>query len=195
MTDFQIMVVVAFAIAILGLIVLYVLTQRARAKKASLLQAAAEITRGEPVSGEVLETEPDQDAEIAKESNHEPIIAMKESTDIEETSDAEDDNAEDDDAEDDDTDDTADSEETSEEPADIKTEKKPKKADVYHISQNKDSESEHFKKWRVRKQGSQKTIKFFKTQKEAILFAEDLASKNGGKVVVHKKTGAIRKQG
>ena len=68
------------------------------------------------------------------------------------------------------------------------------KRDTYHISQNKNDESDHAKEWRIRKQGSDKTIKFFSTQKEAIGFAKNLASKNNGKVVIHKLSGAIRKK-
>ena len=64
----------------------------------------------------------------------------------------------------------------------------------YHVSQNKDEGSENFKKWRVRKEGSTKTIKFFDTQKEAITFAEGLAESAGSSVVIHKVDGSIRKQ-
>lgn len=79
--------------------------------------------------------------------------------------------------------------ETSKEPAKTST-----TAAKYHVSQNKDSKSEHFKKWRVRKEGSQKTIKFFDTQVEAIEYAEDLAEKAGSSIVIHKVDGSIRKQ-
>lgn len=64
----------------------------------------------------------------------------------------------------------------------------------YHVSQNKDEKSEHFKSWRVRKEGSQKTIKFFPTQLEAIEYAQDLADKAGTTIVIHKVDGSIRKQ-
>lgn len=63
----------------------------------------------------------------------------------------------------------------------------------YHVSQNKDQNSPHYKRWRVRKQGSQKTIKYFNTQKEAITHAEELSKNAGSSVVIHKKTGQIRK--
>jgi uncharacterized protein YdaT len=68
------------------------------------------------------------------------------------------------------------------------------KASKYHVSQNKDPKSDSYKKWRVRIEGSQKTIKFFDTQKEAIAHAEDLAKSAGSSVVVHKLDGTIRKQ-
>lgn len=68
------------------------------------------------------------------------------------------------------------------------------KAAKYHVSQNKDEKSEFFKQWRVRKQGSQKTIKYFNTQAEAIDFAQDLADKAGSSIVIHKLDGSIRKQ-
>lgn len=64
----------------------------------------------------------------------------------------------------------------------------------YHVSQNKDEKSPNFKKWRVRKEGSNKTIKFFDTQKDAISYAEDLAKTAGSSVVIHKVDGSIRKQ-
>lgn len=66
--------------------------------------------------------------------------------------------------------------------------------DIYHVSLNKDEKSPNFKKWRVRKQGSQKTIQYFETQKEAIDFAQDLANKADGSIVIHKVDGKIRKQ-
>jgi len=68
---------------------------------------------------------------------------------------------------------------------------KPKK---YHVSQNKEEGTENFKKWRVRKEGSTKTIKFFDTQKDAIAYAEELATSAGSSVVIHKIDGSIRKQ-
>lgn len=64
----------------------------------------------------------------------------------------------------------------------------------YHISMNKDDQSTYFKKWRVRKEGSTKTIKYFDTQKEAIAYATDLAEKANTSVVIHKVDGSIRKQ-
>lgn len=74
---------------------------------------------------------------------------------------------------------------------DVVTLDKPAK---YHVSQNKDEKSPHYKKWRVRKEGSKKTIKFYDTQKEAIEVAEDLAFKAGTTIVIHKVDGSIRKQ-
>lgn len=64
----------------------------------------------------------------------------------------------------------------------------------YHVSQNKDEKSEFKNQWRVRKQGSQKTIKYFKTQAEAIAYAETLALNNDTSIVIHKRDGSIRKQ-
>ncbi len=66
--------------------------------------------------------------------------------------------------------------------------------DIYHISQNKDKKSEHHGRWRVRKQGSDKTIQYFDTQAQAIEFAKDLAAKADGSIVIHKRDGSIRKQ-
>ena len=78
--------------------------------------------------------------------------------------------------------------------AEDKPSSKTTKIPKYHVSQNKDEDSENFKKWRVRKEGSTKTIKFFDTQKEAIAFAEQLAESAGSSVVIHKLDGSIRKQ-
>jgi uncharacterized protein YdaT len=86
---------------------------------------------------------------------------------------------------------TASSDDVSEE--EIKGEK-ASKVPKYHVSQNKDEKSDNFKKWRVRKEGSTKTIKFFNTQKEAIEYAESLAETAGSSVVIHKLDGSIRKQ-
>jgi len=75
--------------------------------------------------------------------------------------------------------------------ANTNKQEKPKK---YHVSQNKEEGTENFKKWRVRKEGSTKTIKFFDTQKDAIAYAEELAESAGSSVVIHKVDGSIRKQ-
>lgn len=86
---------------------------------------------------------------------------------------------------------------TKEEPAPEPTPKaevKPQVKDIYHISLNKDEKNANFKRWRVRKQGSRKTIQYFDTQLEAIDFAQDLADKAGGSIVIHKVDGTIRKQ-
>lgn len=64
----------------------------------------------------------------------------------------------------------------------------------YHVSQNKDDKSEFFKQWRVRKEGSKKTIKYFPTQEEAIAYAKQLAKNNDTNIVIHKLDGTIRKQ-
>ncbi len=64
----------------------------------------------------------------------------------------------------------------------------------YHVAQNKDAKSNYYKQWRVRKEGSSKTIKYFDTQAEAIKYAEELADKNDTSVVIHKLDGSIRKQ-
>ncbi len=64
----------------------------------------------------------------------------------------------------------------------------------YHVSMNKDTKSEHYKMWRVRKEHSEKTIKYFNTQNEAIEYAEKLAEQADTTVVIHKVDGSIRKQ-
>lgn len=70
----------------------------------------------------------------------------------------------------------------------------PQQSQKYHISQNNDDKSEFYKQWRVRKSGSNKTIKFFKTQKEAIDYAKSLAKNADTDIVIHKVDGKIRKQ-
>lgn len=74
---------------------------------------------------------------------------------------------------------------------DVLSKDKPAK---YHVSQNKDEKNPNFKKWRVRKEGSTKTIKYLETQKEAIEYATNLAEKAGSTIVIHKVDGSIRKQ-
>ena len=70
----------------------------------------------------------------------------------------------------------------------------PKRYRVYHISKEKNEKSQYYKKWRIRLRGSDKTIKFFNTQKEAIDEATRLAREYDGRIVIHKVDGSIRKQ-
>lgn len=72
--------------------------------------------------------------------------------------------------------------------------KKNEVVNIYHVSQQKDEKSDFHKQWRVRKQGSDKTIKYFQTQKEAIDYANHLAKNNDGSVQVHRVDGRVRKQ-
>lgn len=64
----------------------------------------------------------------------------------------------------------------------------------YHVSYNRDPKSDNFRRWRVRRAGSRKTIKFFDTQVEAIEYAQHLADNNNTSIVIHKMDGSIRKQ-
>lgn len=64
---------------------------------------------------------------------------------------------------------------------------------VYHISQVKDEKSPHYRKWRVRRSGSKKTIKHFETQKDAIVAAKRYADSNDTRIVIHRRDGRIRK--
>lgn len=79
------------------------------------------------------------------------------------------------------------------EPIIVKTVKKAK-IQKYHVSQNKDRDADFYMKWRVRKENSDKTIQYFDTQKIAIDYAQDLATKIGSTIVIHKLDGSIRKQ-
>jgi hypothetical protein len=47
-------------------------------------------------------------------------------------------------------------------------------------------------KWAVVPKGTVRAIKAFPTQKEAVLFAKQTASKNNGEVVVHDKSGLVK---
>lgn len=64
----------------------------------------------------------------------------------------------------------------------------------YHITQVKEKDSEFYNMWRVRRSGSSKVIKHFKTQKEAVEHAQKFAKDNETNVVIHKRDGKIRKQ-
>ncbi len=69
-----------------------------------------------------------------------------------------------------------------------------KHVQAYHVSRNTDETSDYYKMWRVRKAHSDKTIKHFKTQAEAITYAKTLAKKHRASLVIHKLDGSIRKQ-
>lgn len=71
---------------------------------------------------------------------------------------------------------------------------KPEVKVNYHVSLNNDENSKFYKMWRVRKEKSAKTIKYFRTQKEAIDYAKGLAARNETRVIIHKVDGKIRKQ-
>jgi DNA polymerase III gamma/tau subunit len=59
---------------------------------------------------------------------------------------------------------------------------------AYHVSQRKE-----LKKWQVKGAGSEKAVKLFDTQKEAIEYANQLAANNGAAVRVHSRAGKMRK--
>ena len=54
-----------------------------------------------------------------------------------------------------------------------------------HVLKNKD-------KWSVKGENNSKATKSFKTQKEAIHRARDIAKKNESEVVIHGRNGKIR---
>ncbi|MGI6360057.1 MAG: DUF2188 domain-containing protein [Acholeplasmatales bacterium] len=58
----------------------------------------------------------------------------------------------------------------------------------------KDESSPHYGSWKVRRSGSKKTIRHYKTQKEAIEAAKKFADSNETRIVIHKRDGRIRKQ-
>jgi len=61
-------------------------------------------------------------------------------------------------------------------------------AKAYHVSRRPE-----LNKWQVKAAGSDKAIKLFNTQKEAIEYADQLSKNQGGAVRVHSKEGKIRK--
>ncbi len=68
-------------------------------------------------------------------------------------------------------------------------EKQPVSYRVYHVSYQKDKNM-----WSVKFEKGEKALKLFKTQKEAIKFAEEKTkNKDGNKVKVHSLKGKIRK--
>jgi outer membrane biosynthesis protein TonB len=60
---------------------------------------------------------------------------------------------------------------------------------VYHISQRKE-----LNKWQVKRNQSQKAVKLFDTQKDAIDYAKDLAKNQNASIRIHSKEGKIRKE-
>ncbi len=62
---------------------------------------------------------------------------------------------------------------------------------IYHVSKRDNDGRE----WKVFIQGSDKVIKLFKTQKDALAYAQDLAKKkeDGATVMLHGLDGKIRK--
>ena len=67
----------------------------------------------------------------------------------------------------------------------------PAKADpshVYHVSKRKEDSQ-----WKVFNAGSDKVIKLFKTQAEALDYAKALAKKQDGSVMLHGLDGKLRK--
>lgn len=68
---------------------------------------------------------------------------------------------------------------------------KPAKEDpshVYHVSKRKEDS-----KWKVFNAGSDKVIKLFATQAEALAYAKELAKKQDGSVMLHGLDGKLRK--
>ncbi len=62
------------------------------------------------------------------------------------------------------------------------------KAKTYHISKRKDDN-----KWQVKAAGSEKALKLFNTQAEAIEYAKKVAGNQEANIMVHKEDGSFRK--
>jgi ABC-type Zn2+ transport system substrate-binding protein/surface adhesin len=66
---------------------------------------------------------------------------------------------------------------------------------VYHVSKVTKETNKRFNQWKVKKEGATRALKYFLTQKDALDYANKLASKiKGGRVVIHKKHGDFRKK-
>lgn len=76
-------------------------------------------------------------------------------------------------------------EEKVEEPAETK---KVSRVTNYHVSKHPDGG------WQVKRAGAERALKKFKTQAEAIAFAKEKSENQDNNVVIHKKSGQIRKQ-
>lgn len=63
----------------------------------------------------------------------------------------------------------------------------------YHVTYFEDADPSLAGKWRVVRENSQKALKYFRTQAEAITYANEIAANQGVGVVVHRKDGKIRK--
>ena len=66
--------------------------------------------------------------------------------------------------------------------------KEVSKTKTYHISKRKDDN-----KWQVKAAGSEKALKLFNTQAEAIEYAKKVAGNQEANIMVHKEDGSFRK--
>lgn len=89
--------------------------------------------------------------------------------------------------------------EVKEEPAPVKEEAKPvaekpapkkprQRKPVNHITKHKDGG------WQVKKEGAQRALRKFDTQKEAIEFAKQYENEKGVDYIIHKADGTTRKK-
>ncbi|MFA5693200.1 MAG: DUF2188 domain-containing protein [Acholeplasmataceae bacterium] len=63
----------------------------------------------------------------------------------------------------------------------------------YHVTYFEDADPSLAGKWRVVRERSQRALKYFRTQAEAIEYANEIAANQGVGVVVYRKDGKIRK--
>ncbi len=68
-------------------------------------------------------------------------------------------------------------------------EEKKRGGKTYHITQRQEDGM-----WQVKLGGGQKALKRFRTQKEAIDYAEKVSGNQEGSIRVHRKDGKIRKK-
>lgn len=69
------------------------------------------------------------------------------------------------------------------------TPKAPKKRKAaMHITKHKDGG------WQVKKEGAQRALRLFDTQKEAIEYAKQIEKEKGTGYIIHKASGGVRKK-
>jgi hypothetical protein len=71
---------------------------------------------------------------------------------------------------------------------DTSVSQKKSRKPINHITKHKDGG------WKIKKEGAQRALKRFSTQKEAIEFAKELEKTTGTAFIIHKANGATRKK-
>lgn len=80
-------------------------------------------------------------------------------------------------------------EEPAEEPTEEAPAPKKKRKPIAHITKRKADGV-----WQLKKEGSNRAIKLFETQKEAIEYAKDYEKRTGTAYIIHKEDGSVRKK-
>lgn len=74
------------------------------------------------------------------------------------------------------------------EPEEVKEPVKKKRKAAMHITKHKDGG------WQVKKEGAQRALRKFNTQKEAIEYAKEIEKEKGTGFIIHKADGSTRKK-